>query len=269
MNLHLLLIDPQKDFCLATGSLFVNGADEDCKRLAAMIHRLSDKIDDVHVTLDSHHNYDIAHPSFWVDTATGKNPGVFTIITAADLAAGKYRTYDPRQMTKGAKAIEYVEKLAANNRYPLCIWPPHCLIGSDGGAVHSDVFDALLAWEVKNVGTVDFVTKGSNYKTEHYSAVQADVPDDADIAGTGLNTGLIQILQNADVIAIAGQALSHCVANTITDIANNFGDDNIKKFVLLTDATSNVTGFEAMGEGFVKAMVARGMKLSTTIDFFK
>ena len=113
---------------------------------------------------------------------------------------------------------------------------------------------------------VDFVTKGSNYKTEHYSAVQADVPDIEDTS-TMLNTRFIGMLEKADEILISGEALSHCVANTIRDIANNFGEENIKKFILLEDASSNVTGFENLGEEFVKEMVSRGMKKTTTEEY--
>jgi nicotinamidase-related amidase len=113
---------------------------------------------------------------------------------------------------------------------------------------------------------VDYVTKGSNFWTEHYSAVQADVPDPQD-PGTLLNTDLIQTLENADLIALSGQALSHCVANTIRDIANNFGEDNIKKMILLIDTTSNVPGFEKMGQDFLVEMKGRGMQVEKSTDF--
>jgi nicotinamidase-related amidase len=159
-----------------------------------------------------------------------------------------------------------VNALAANKRYPLCIWPPHCRIGTHGHGIVNPISDALLKWEEGRFGAIDFVTKGSNIFTEHYSAVQADVPDPADPT-TMLNTGLIEILQEADVILISGQALSHCVANTIRDIANNFGEENIKKFVLLEDACSNVSGFEKLGTDFVREMVGRGMKVSTTVNY--
>jgi len=49
---------------------------------------------------------------------------------------------------------------------------------------------------------------------------------------------------------------------------NNFSDPSyIKKFVLLTDCTSSVTGFEKQGEDFVKSMIAKGMRTSTSKDF--
>lgn len=266
-QLHLLIIDPQNDFCKPNGALFVDGADDDMKRLAAMINRLGNKIDDIHVTLDSHHQIDIAHPIFWVEAATGKSPTPFTIISAADVKSGKYITRHPGMLKR---ATEYVEHLEANKRYPLCIWPTHCDIAGPGYAIHAELYEALVKWETENFAMVDKVTKGSNYWTEHYSAVMADVVDPED-PGTMLNTGLIKTLQEADIIAIGGEALSHCVANTIRDIANNFGEENIKKFVLLTDATSPVLapGIEHFGPEFIKEMTGRGMTLSTTVDFFK
>jgi nicotinamidase-related amidase len=112
------------------------------------------------------------------------------------------------------------------------------------------------------------VTKGSNLWTEHYSAVQADVPDPED-PDTQLNMRLIETLQEADEIILAGEARSHCLANTVLDIANNFGEENIKKMVLLEDGTSDVPGFENLGEDFVKEMKGRGMRISTTTDYLK
>jgi nicotinamidase/pyrazinamidase len=261
-KVELLVIDPQKDFCDTKGALFVTGADEDSRRLAAMIRRIKGKLYDIHVTLDTHHLVDIAHPIFWQDS-NGKHPNPFTIITVDDVNKGVWTTTNP-QFRDRAKV--YVETLAKNARYPLCIWPPHCLIGSEGYGVQSDVYAALLEWE-KGFAFVDYVTKGSNLYTEHYSAVQADVPDPADPA-TMLNTRLIQTLRDADVIGITGQALSHCVANTVRDIANNFGEENIKKLVLLTDTTSSVPGFESMGADFVKEMTGRGMQTALSTEFF-
>ena len=49
MKLHLLIIDPQNDFCSSQGSLYVPGADQDMGRLARLVDRLKDKIADIHV----------------------------------------------------------------------------------------------------------------------------------------------------------------------------------------------------------------------------
>lgn len=268
LNIELLIIDPQIDFCDPNGALYVPGADQDMTRLGEMIRRIKPKLNDIHVTLDSHHLVDIAHPIFWLD-ASGRHPIPFEnnvpkIITVDDVQNGVYRTTNKDHQDR---ALEYVTKLAANGRYPLTIWPPHCLIASPGACVVPDLFASLLEWE-SDFAMVDYVTKGSNPWTEHYSAVQADVPDDEDPT-TQLNEPLMEILKSADLIPIAGEARSHCLAYTAMDIADWFGEEHIKKFVLLTDATSDVGGCEALGDTFVKDMVARGMQLSTTVDFLR
>lgn len=263
-KVHLLIIDPQNDFCDKYGSLFVQGADEDMKvRLPEMIRRLGSKLDDIHVTLDCHHLVDVAHPAMWKD-AKGNHPSPFTIITSADVETGKWSPVMP-SLTR--RFLAYTKALEQSGKYPLCIWPPHCLIGSTGNSVVPELFSVLREWEEKNFAMVDFVSKGSNIYTEHYSAVKAEVPDPDD-ASTHVNTKLIQTLMEADVLAIAGEAGSHCLAHTVLDVATEFGNDTyVAKMVLLTDATSPVPGFEHLQEKFIKEMVSRGMRLSTTKEF--
>ena len=131
MKIHGLIIDPQEDFCNpATGALYVSGAGEDMERLARMLRRIGPKLDDIHVTLDSHHLVDIAHPIWWKDSA-GNHPDPFTIISLSDLEAARWTTTQPGMYRR---SHEYVASLEANGRYPLCIWPYHCLIGSTGHA---------------------------------------------------------------------------------------------------------------------------------------
>lgn len=271
MKIHLLVIDPQHDFCTGTGaggekgSLVVTGADKDMERLAAMVVRLADKIDDIHITLDSHRVWDIAHPIWWKDS-NGNHPAPFTMITVADVEAGKWTTTRPGFYKR---SLAYLKALESGKRYPHVIWPEHCLIGSWGHGVIPALLDATHVWERRQGGIVDFVTKGSNPWTEHFSGVQAEVPDPSD-PGTQINTGLIATLETADVILLAGEARSHCVANTMRDIARNFSDPKyVEKVVLLTDATSDVGGFEKFGEDFLKEMVAKGMQTSTTVDFLR
>lgn len=264
MNVHLLIIDPQNDFCdPSTGTLYVAGADGDMNRLADMIDRLGSSISDIHVTLDSHHYNDIAHPNWWRDSA-GNPPVPLTIISAQDVESQVWSTTNPKLYRR---SLEYVRSLEANNRYPLCIWPPHCLIGTPGAAVWPRLMTSLNKWAEDEFAQVDFVTKGSNVFTEHYSAVKADVPDPQDPT-TQINTRLIDILQSADIIAIAGEASSHCVANTVRDIADAFGDDSyVRKLVFLSDTSSPVGGFESFSDSFITEMTARGMQISTTADF--
>jgi nicotinamidase-related amidase len=267
INLHLLIIDPQNDFCISQGpngkygTLVVPGADADMKRLSDLINRIQYKIEDIHCTLDQHHFYDIAHPIMWID-AHGNHPNPFTIISNQDLKNGIYRTSNPSYMKW---ALEYTEALEKGGRYPLCIWPPHCLIGSWGSNVVDEVFQEFVLWE-EHGNMVNYVSKGSNWKTEHYSAYKAEVPIDTD-PSTKPRTDLCQVMADADIILIAGEARSHCVANTIRDLIVDYGVDNASKFIILEDCMSDVPGFESQGNQFVDEMMKLGMKTVKSTDF--
>lgn len=254
----LLVIDPQFDFCDPTGALYVKGADADMARLGNFMVKNYMKFSEIQITLDSHHTIDIAHPVSWVDSK-GKHPNPFTIISEEDVKNGTWRAFYPGHQKRYA---EYVSALAAGGRYPLCIWPPHCLIGTIGATIVKPVVDGMLAYE-NQYRMVGKVSKGSNIYIEHYSAVKAEVEDPQD-PFTKINKTLIDTLKKNDKILITGQAASHCVANTVRDIADVFSDEDVKKFVYLEDTSSAVTGFEALATQFVSDLVARGMTVATT-----
>ena len=260
----LLVIDPQEDFCNPNGHLYVKGADQDMLRLAKMVTDHGEKNSAINITLDSHQWVHIAHPIFWIDS-NGNHPNPYDIITAGDVKAGKWRATNPGMQDWAEK---YVESLKANARYALCVWPPHCLIGSKGASVVPELLAATIAWEM-NFKKVHFVPKGSNLYTEHYSAVKADVAHPADPT-TMLNRQLIDMLKTGSDILIAGEALDFCVANTIRDIANEFSVAEVAKFVLLEDASSavNAPGLEHLAKAFVDEMTQKGMRISTTTTYF-
>ena len=180
-----------------------------------------------------------------------------------ELRSGRWTTTHPGAWDR---TVAYLEALEAGGRYPHVVWPEHCLIGTEGHAVHPKLMEALREWE-ERFALVDFVTKGSNPWTEHFSAVQAEVPDPED-PGTQVNTALVRTLEDADVVLLAGEASSHCLANTVRDIAAHFADPRwVKKLVLLEDATSPVPGFESYATDFVRDMTALGMSIDTTARF--
>lgn len=263
-NVKLLIIDPQFDFCDPQGTLYVPGAELDTHRLSQMIQKHLGEIDQIHLSLDQHHLGHIAHPIFWMDPA-GHRPAPFTQIRSEDLRAGHWL---PRNPELYEQTLAYVQNLETNARYQLIIWPPHCLIGSRGASVMPELFDALFQWE-NRFNHVNKIVKGLNCMTEHYSALRADVIDPDD-PGTWLNQNLIEELNRnpQQQILIAGQALSHCIANTVRDLAETLGDQQIKNLVLLEDACSPVPGFEHLAIDFVQDLCARGMQVASTETFF-
>ena len=284
-KVHLLVIDGQYDFCNPQGKLYVKGAEEDCKRVGAMIKRLRTVWDDVYTTYDSHNYVHIAHPCFWRDSK-GRHPDPFTILTLKQRDKDDYvivkanpdgtpsdEVFTPTRASLLKRAISYIKQLQDNKRYLLCVWPPHCLIGTLGWTLMPELMEPLLEWE-SDFNKVEKITKGSNIYTEHYSAVKADVPDPSD-PSTQLNAQFINSLMEADILAVCGWASSHCLANTMRDVVNTFQDDKyVGKIVLLTDGTSPVPGFEKLGDDFIREMTtdrrAAGkepMKTSLCKDF--
>jgi len=262
MKIHLLAIDCQNDFCNPKGNLFVPGADDDMSRLSKFINRVEKKIDRIHATLDSHKVMQVFHPAFWINSKN-EHPNAFTVITADDVKKGVWQTTLMGLRTRG---VDYVEALSARGRYPLVIWPYHCLIGSWGHALIPSVSDAIIQWEKNRKRMADYCVKGDFYFSEHYGALEAEVPAPEE-PNTMLNTRLIKALQEADVLLIAGEALSHCVKATVEQVADSFGDENIKKFVLLEDCCSSVGSFENIGKNFISDMVKRGMRIERSTDY--
>ncbi len=275
-RLHLLVIDPQNDFCdlpeayrpadAITGqrvspTLPVAGAHADMQRLAGFIRETSAAWSDITITLDSHNRLHIAHPTFW-QTGDGGPVAPYTAIRAAQVHAGEYAPRDPAMRDR---ALAYLDALDARGRYTLMVWPVHCEVGSWGHNVHVDVRNAYNVWESQELKVVKKVMKGGNTCTEHYSALQAEVPDPAD-PETQLNRALLAALATADLLVIAGEASSHCVKATTEDIVAHLPGGRPDRIVLLTDGMSPVAGFQAQHEAFLADMAARGVQLATTSE---
>jgi nicotinamidase/pyrazinamidase len=269
----LLIIDPQNDFCdlpegwlghdpvrnaAALPALPVTGAHADMLRLAALIDAGGAGLTCITVTLDSHQRYDIAHPSFW-KAGDGGAVDPFTAITAEQVRAGNYQPRNPAALPR---ALAYLDALEQSGRYTLMVWPVHCEIGSWGHNVHPAVRAAYNRWEDQCLGVVQKVTKGTNPWTEHYSALQAEVPDAAD-PDTQLNRALIAQLDEAELIVIAGEATSHCVKATTEHIAQHLPSRQLSKLLLVTDAMSPVAGFETQAQAFLSDMQRQGARLAT------
>ncbi len=255
----LLIIDPQNDFCHPDGALYIKGASQDCLRLAEFVRNNGKDIQSIYLTEDVHPYYHISHPAYW-RTADNKTPNVLTTITYDDVLEGKYK---PSNSALTDYVEYYLQNLQARGRYSLTLWPPHCLQGSVGVAVEKNIWEAVHEWEKNNDGkNITYIEKSPNPNTEHYSCVQAEVPD-ANDASTCTNYNFINALKEETNIFIAGEALSHCVANTIRDLSLYIPLSNM---TLLLDCASPIQGYEDEAERFISEMCARGMHTAVSTD---
>lgn len=271
-SMHLLVIDPQNDFCdlpadywfvdpltgMSRGpALPVLGAHADMQRLASVLEACGGALTGITVTLDSHHCIDIGHPAFWM-TGEGEPVAPFTQISAVDVKSGRFL---PRPAGAAARVAAYLEALETSGRYTHMVWPQHCEIGSWGHNIHADLAQALSHWEMLRATPACMVFKGMNPWTEHYSAVKAEVPDLAD-SSTQSNPDLFRRMQEAERIFIAGEASSHCVKATCEHLFEGLPAERLHRFTLLEDCMSPVSGFEPQAAVFIAEMRARGVQVN-------
>ncbi|CAM9388693.1 unnamed protein product, partial [Chrysoparadoxa australica] len=246
------------------GSLAIPTADEDAARIAQFIRSQGSNIKEITVTLDTHASYDISHPEFWVDSE-GSRPPPFTIIKSSDVEAGVWR---PAKPDLQEHCVEYTKYLEEGGRFAHCIWPEHCIKGSSGHEVVAVIAAALEDWSKASGVAVQYVEKGENALTEHFSAFRAEKPISS-CPGTQLNTTLLSQLAKADRVYVCGQALSHCVNYSMRDLAEFWGGlegCKMEELVLLKDGASAVPGFEEAAKSFVADMAKIGCKVVTCAE---
>lgn len=265
-DLHVLVIDAQKDFCFPEGSLYVGGrggrgAIDDNARLAAFIYQNLGAIKSLTTTMDTHFAYQIFFPSFWVDAQD--NPLTpHTIIHTADIQAGKVRPNPAIAwwLCNGnypwlvRQVGYYCEELERAGKYELYLWPPHCLMGSDGHALAGVIHEARLFHAFVRGAQSWVEVKGGNPLTENYSVLRPEVllrHDGHSLAQK--NTNFIKTLLTADAVVIAGQAASHCVKSSIDDLLGEITAQDpglARKVYILGDCMSAVAVPDGRG-GFL------------------
>jgi nicotinamidase/pyrazinamidase len=257
-NQHaMLIIDAQYDFCNPKGALYVQGANTDMNRLSAWIKRNKKQIDHISVTMDSHPFNDISHPSFWQDK-NGNFPGPFTPITASEIKEGKW---SPRFSPK--EAIGYVESLEKQGEFGHFIWPAHCLTGSRGASIDDILMEALIEWTAEG-NDYQVVSKGTYPLSEHFGIFRANVPV-AGVPETQLNKGLINTLEKYQHVYLVGEAKSHCVANSLKQ-AMEEAPALARKFVILEDCMSDVTGLGFLGDPIYAKAREMGIRFAKSTE---
>jgi nicotinamidase-related amidase len=261
MKAKLLVVDPQNDFCdLPGAALPVPGANADLVRLAAFLRRAQNSVIDVIVTLDSHPSVGIERTSFWQDRDGRKVPS-FTQITEAQVRAGAYR---PRQASLQDEVLAYLHALESTGRYNLMVWPVHAVLGTWGHNIHCELAAEIASWEEQSQHGALKILKGTNPLTEHYSAVRAEVPRSADPATQTNRLLIARVLPREELLIVGGEASSHCVAETMTDLLAEMTPEQRQRVILLSDCMSAVPGFEAAAATFLAQAAAQGVQVTGT-----
>lgn len=283
----LLIIDAQNTFCIPEYELFVGGrsgtgAVDDNLRLCDFIYRNLSLITAIYPTMDTHTAIQIFHAVFWINKA-GEHPAPMTVISFDDVKNGVWKV-NPEiafSITNSdysaleSHALHYVKKLSDGGKYPLIIWPYHSMLGGIGHALVSSLEEATFFHSICRHSQTKFQVKGDNPLTENYSVLRPEVLEGANgFAIAQKNKSLIENLFKFDIIIIAGQAKSHCVAWTIDDLLNEIItlDPNLtKKVYLLEDCTSpvvvpGVVDFTEQANAAFQRFADAGMHLVKSIE---
>jgi nicotinamidase/pyrazinamidase len=232
---RLLIVDMQVDFCHEQGSLFVPGAADDIRRLIEFIFRNAPYITDIICTMDSHLPFQIFHPPWWGDEA-GRHPEPLTMITLQDLDEGRWRP-----LVRPGYSREYVRQLEVESKKVLTIWPYHVLLGGLGNALDPELWSAVMWHSLARKSQPTWLAKGRVPQTEHYSAIQPEIPAPGHPQGQA-HRPLLEMAEATDVLLVAGEAESHCVLETLEDLVATFADrpEVLGRIYVLQDCMSAV-----------------------------
>jgi nicotinamidase-related amidase len=285
-KIMLFLVDVQNTFCIPEYELFVGGrsgtgAVEDNRRLCEFIYRNLGSITKITLTLDTHLAMQIFHPILLIDAA-GAHPNPYTLVTSQDIQSGRWKFNPALADILGIEAdygqrhlLHYTQALKEREKYDLTIWPYHAMLGGIGHALVSAVEEAVFFHTIARYSQPDIEIKGKNPLTENYSVIGPEVltgPGGETIAER--NVKFIEDLVEYDAMIIAGQAKSHCVAWTISDLLEDIRQRNpglARKVYLLEDCSSpvvipGVIDYTDQADTAYRAFAAAGMHVVRSTD---
>lgn len=123
----------------------------------------------------------------------------------------------------------------------LMVWPEHCVVSTWGHQISDTLREALSVWRELTGKAVRYVFKGENPYTDQFSIFEG--LDDT-YPETAFNEALYEKLTRHDSVTFAGEALSHCVGESVLSYVGRAGAGR-QRVILLTDCTSPVGGFDS------------------------
>jgi nicotinamidase-related amidase len=200
--------------------------------------------------MDTHLPQQVFHAIFFVD-GEGGHPAPYTTITSGDLRTGRWRFNAALAPGFGITPdygqemlLHYTAELEQRGKYALTIWPYHAMLGGIGHALVSAVEQAVYFHSMARLTQPRFEVKGDRPFTEHYSVIGPEVTRGprGELLGQH-NDRFLETLREVDMLLIAGQAKSHCVAWTVSDLLDDIRASEPAlsgKVYLLEDCTSPV-----------------------------
>lgn len=250
----LLVIDQQNSF-IEGGDLGVPGSVRDTARFGKFMYENLHKITQISLTKDVHTPLQIFHPCWWVDR-NGKHPvPVETVITVESVIQGEWTpVFSP------ARSLAYLHELKAGGKRELRIWPYHCLEGTNGVEFESQFMNLVYFHAVARRSTPVILEKGQDPLSEMYGAFYRE-----DGVASETNRAFLDGMPGYNKIYVAGQALSHCVLDTLKHILEHHADNRAftESIHLLTDCSSPIPGTEALTDTAIGELVKRyGIQLA-------
>jgi len=286
VKIALIAIDVQNTFCLPDFELFVAGrsgmgAVEDTRRLSEFIYRNLGSISTIVASLDTHRAMQVFHPVYLIDE-NGQHPGPLTLVSHDDVLQGRWM-FNPAiapslGISPGAgqqQLIHYTWQLKESGKYDLTVWPYHAMLGGIGHSLVPALEEAIFFHTIARSTQAAFILKGEYASTESYSAIGPEVlsgPEGEAIASK--DDSFLRTVIEHDLVFIAGEAKSHCVASTIADLLEQilaYDPGLARRVCLLEDCTSpvvvpGVVDYTDKADAVFKDFARAGMRLLRSTD---
>ena len=235
MRRLLLCIDMQKDF-IEGGSLEVPSSISDVERVTRFIYTNMSGITKIMCSLDTHIMQQIFHPCWWANEA-GDHPEPYTPITYDDVKANRWRAIidDPK------RSINYLKGLESTSKKNLCIWPYHCIEGTDGHSLENEFAKMVYFHSLVRKTRNPMISKGDDPLSEMYGIIKPEYDEK-----NFMNRPVLNAIEKFDEIYVVGEAASHCVMESVKQIAEHFANrpEVTEKITVFEDCTSPIKGFE-------------------------
>lgn len=245
-------IDPQNDF-MPGGSLAVPNADEDIDRACRLIFKYVDKISCILTSMDTHTEKQIFFPSWWTGP-NNEHPEPNTIITLEDVLSNRWTP-----IYKKSETLSYLEGLEKAGKKKLCIWPYHTLEKTEGWQLVDEYAKIRYFHSIVRSSKNPIITKGQNPCSEMYGIIKPEFSPKKN----SVNTFILDYFKKYDIIYIFGEAASHCVLESLLQIAEYFFNDRdvLKKIHILIDCMSPIPTFEEETKEKFEYLSSLGMHL--------